>query len=161
MEPRQRHIGNLSKRASTPKGLTLVEVLIVVGIVAMISSFGLLSSSQSRQQARIAAEGVQLQQELRTAQNRSLASYLGRSWAVRCNGASLTTFAFSSTEPEVSPTTYMLPNGFSCSGSAPAIKFMKLTGRPEVATSFTLQLAGQDVQRIDVSMPGTITLVRL
>lgn len=147
---------------SRKPGITVIEVLITLSIVALISAAGVFSYGQSRKQATIAGEGDTLIQIVREVQNRSQVANYGRAWGVFCSQNSYTTFSFTADEPELNPETFSLAPEFSCSTSADAIRFEKLTGIPELAQSnLSLQFRGEAVMRIEVASPGTLTLITL
>jgi prepilin-type N-terminal cleavage/methylation domain-containing protein len=157
MEFRQHFISSLKIQ----KGFTLIEVLIVVGLVSVVAALGLGVLGPMRERAMDEKTGKLVLATLREAQNRSLASENGVAWGVRCDHHNLVEFSYTPTEPEKNPQIIPLPGEYSCTILPGIIRFQKLTGIPEVNSAITLSLGSQSVARIAVEQPGVISLEKL
>ncbi|MFA6553598.1 MAG: type II secretion system protein [Patescibacteria group bacterium] len=142
-------------------GFTLIEVLIVVGIVAVIATFGSMSLAASRERAQTRSTGDSVVQLVREAQSRSMTAQNGRAWGLRCQLNTIILFSYTSTQPELTPETTVLPQGYSCSIEHGPVQFEKLTGASLSATSIVLEVQGHDLSKVDIAISGQITSVNL
>lgn len=78
------------------RGITLLEILVVVGIVAIIAAASVVLSVSSLNQSRISTERDQLIADLRTAQSRSLTGYQDDVWGIYLESGQYTVFKGSS-----------------------------------------------------------------
>lgn len=136
------------------EGFTLIEVLIVVGIVSIVFGFGAATLANSQERAKISSENEKIMQIVRETQNLSLVSEKGKSWGLRCMGNNITRFFY---DPEQTSETITLTQGFSCNTTSD-IRFKKLTNVPSTGdVNITLNFSGKDVKRIEIKSTGTIT----
>lgn len=136
------------------EGFTLIEVLIVVGIISIVFGFGTVAIAKSQEHAKISSESEKIMQIVRETQNLSLVSEKGKSWGLRCMGNNITRFYY---DPEQTSETIRLTQGFSCSTTSD-IRFKKLTNVPSVGDVYIiLNFTGKDVKRIEIKNTGTIT----
>ncbi len=133
-------------------GITLIELLVAIGIAAVIGvvSFLLLQGRPSR--AQLDTTTQQIATLLRDAQNRSVSGLAGASWGVHFANSTSTTPWFSLFKGTYSTTTetarYNLPAALRYATSTLAaggtldVLFAALTGIPSTSTAITLELQG-------------------
>ena len=76
------------------KGVTLIELLITVGILAVVAVIGALSLSSYRERQKLELEGRELATILRDVQNRSLSQESGTPWGIRFVNATSGTYTY-------------------------------------------------------------------
>lgn len=148
MELRQRY-------QLTRPGLSLLEVVLIIGVVAIVASFSVRGYAATQQRSRVTKEANQLVSALREAQSRAQTAQSSQGWNLTCDGDVLRLAPLSGGTPE----TTVLNAGITC--DAANVSFTKLTGLPTSSASFTLRDHGQAVRRVDVSSGGVVTTLSL
>lgn len=141
------------------RGFTLIEIMIVVGITALLGSTVLLSFSSYRQRQVLENSARTIVAVLRDAHQRAVNHEAGKEWGVHFEkglGGGRDYYAFFSGPMYLSPAQLtFLPNPViftdPASGSKEVI-FEKLTGLPSVAITVTIALIS------DSSISKTITV---
>lgn len=140
-------------------GFSLVEVLVVVGIVAGLATYGWVTIAQSRTRTVATRAGEETVSAVREVQNWAMAAHAGRGWGLRCDNGILTRFSFTDTQPMLDQTVLPMRTGFTCDMNPGEVKFSKLTGIPFAApVNLTVVYGGQALKRIMINGPGVITL---
>lgn len=134
-----------------------MEVLIVIGLVAVLSAIGTMSLARSREHAQRNGAAATVVSIVKDAQSRAVTAVDGKAWGVRCQGNAVVVFAYTSTQPEVTPEQHALPAGISCTVGSGDVRFEKLTGTPDGADMITLHAGTEAVSRIDVTTSGSVT----
>ena len=149
MELRQRH--QLIKRS----GFSLIEVLLVMGVLGIITAVSFTGYVSARRRAAIAKEASGAETVIRQAMHRALTARNGQNWGVVCQGDRLQTFSYTPvtrTDAEIT----RLASGVRCQGNA-EVRFQKLVGVPETASTFVMQADGNAFRQIDISLAGVVT----
>ncbi len=129
------------------KGFTLLELLIYVGILALIGGIGLVSFVNSRNVRDLTNSGQQVISILRLTQTKTLAGEDNSSWGVilEASGYILfrgTTYASASfTQSFNLPSNIEITN-ISLAGGGQEVVFNRLDGRTNQAGSFDLRVIG-------------------
>ncbi|MFA6099236.1 MAG: type II secretion system protein [Patescibacteria group bacterium] len=140
-------------------GFTLMEVLLVVGIVAALAAYGWVSLAQSQTRTAATRAGEEMAGAVREIQNWAMTSHAGRGWGLRCDSGIPTSFSYTETQPLLDQTIIPMRSGFSCTMDPAEIRFSKLTGTPLGApANLEVYYNGQAVKRIEINSPGIITL---
>ncbi len=147
------------------KGFSLVEILIVIGITAVIGVVVLTSLTGRRHRVELENTARQIATLLREAQSRSMSQDSSTSWGVHFENSTTTAAfyeLFSGTVYSTSSVVghYRLPNivRFATSsvpsGSSSTVIFAQITGLPSASTTISLELvagpggvAGPNVSR--------------
>src|SRR3989338_4569773 len=149
-----------------PKGFTLIEVLLVIGVMALVVGIGFMSLSGARQTAVLDGTARHMVAVLRNAQARAIAEQAKANWGVRFAGVAAGDdyYALWSGEEFVTATStvYLSPIlEFSdpVAGAVKDVRFTKLTGIPAASASVTVRLArNPGVNRtIVISSQGAIS----
>jgi len=146
-------------------GFTLAEVLIVVGLIAIIGLGGFLSLSRFRQEQEIRLASKSMVGFLRDVQSKAINQESGTEWGVRFDspaGGRGAYMLFSGPMFVAASTTVTLPSSveFSdpASGSSKDTVFEKITGLPDSAASVTIRLIGNtsSTKTITINAQGAI-----
>lgn len=146
-------------------GFTLIEILISVGIIALIGSLGLVSFIGSR---RIRDLNVGTQSALavmRLAQSKTLAAEGGEPWGVHLESDKYTLFPAqnSFSVMTASNTVYILPStleiaNISLAGGGQDIIFQRITGKTAQSGAFELRVkSGADLALITIGASGEVS----
>jgi prepilin-type N-terminal cleavage/methylation domain-containing protein len=136
------------------KGFSLIEILIVVGIVVLIASFGALNLFRYQHLSTLKRSSEAIVIFLRDAQSRSINQYNGQRWGVRfVNPVSGSGFyemfsgGFYASTSVV--TRVILPRKLQfflpSSGSSSTVVFDNLTGLPNTMLTINLGIVGNSV----------------
>lgn len=153
MELRQRHF--LTARA----GFSLTEVLVVVGVLAIVVGISASGAVAARQRASYSKEASVAETTIRQAQQRALTAREGENWGVSCKTNHLQLFSFTSigaTDREI----MTFHSGVTCQPGS-EVRFTKLTGTAEADATFTLRANNRAFFQIQASVPGVITTATL
>ncbi len=129
------------------KGFTLLELLISVGILALIGTLSLVSFINSRNIRDLVTSGQNILSVLREAQSRTLAREDNSVWGTRLEQNRFILFRGSSFAASTSTQTYNLPSGIeivniNLSGGGQEITFGRLDGRTLQTGSFEVKIRG-------------------
>jgi len=148
MELRQRH-------SITRSGFTLTEVLIVIGILAVIVGVSVSGLMTSRERAAQSKDALLMQSAVTQAQQRAQTAREGRGWGVECQSNHVQLFSFNSTTVDYREQTDFR-SGVACSTTGSQVRFTKLSGQPVAETVFTLAAHGKLYRKISITQPGLI-----
>ena len=148
------------------RAFTLIELLIVIGIIVIISGVTVVSLVGRRNTGDLTNTASQIAILLRQAQNDSLSQKSGMSWGVHFENATATApfYAFfSSTTYSASNVTgyYRLPNTVGyltstlSSGSSLNITFSQIAGTASASTSIGLYLISQPSSQSVISIASS------
>lgn len=143
------------------KGFSLVEALLVIGIVGAVAGMSAQAVVRSRQRAALTTESEIVLQALREVQSRSLTAHGGSTWGFTCAGSAWQRFALDGDGAEVGRETFPIASPQRCTISQPDVRFAKLTGIPAVDVAITITSPGVGEKRIAVIAPGTFALTTL
>jgi prepilin-type N-terminal cleavage/methylation domain-containing protein len=149
MELRQRHC------VTFRPGFSLTEVLLVMGIVAVVAAISTAGIVSARQRAGQTKEVTAAETLIRQAQQRALTAREGKSWVVRCDTTHLQTFVSPANEADKRGA-ITFESGVTCQPGT-SVHFKKLTGLAESEASFVLRAKGQSFYRIQISAAGIIS----
>lgn len=136
------------------RGVTLIELLIVVGIIAVTSGMSLIGYNRFQENQSVRVAAAQLGTDLRQTQQKVLSGEKPSGWCAGANDrlaswrlrfTSSTTYQLigvCSSGSTTTDKTVTLPNNASCSGAGcttQAIDFSVLTGAADAAETFTVQ----------------------
>ena len=132
------------------RGFTLIELMIVIGIIAVLGIVSLISLRGSKNMADLTGTAKLVASSLRQAQSQSVSGYQGVPWGVHFDNATNTTPFFALFYSSYATTTvvsrYALPLDvqFSASSVSPGsfvnVIFASISGIPSASTSITLNL---------------------
>lgn len=133
-------------------GFTLIEILVVVSVIAILSTIGLATLFGRRNRAGLESATSQIAATLREAQNRSVARENLASWGVHLDNGTSTAPFYALFYNTYSTSTVLIRQIFSnfvgyatssiASGASQEITFAQITGLPSASTSIILQLTG-------------------
>jgi len=123
----------------------------------MLAAAGTMSLARSREHAQQTGASTTVASIIKDAQSRSVTAMDGKAWGVRCQNDTVIMFAYTATQPELTPESYVLPNGVNCTIGAGDVRFEKLTGLPDGADSITLFTGVGTVSRVEVTSSGAIS----
>ena len=151
------------------KSFTLVEVLVVVGILAIISTAGFVELSLFKSRHSFDLDFEAITEAIQTAQGKALQQEGGTAWGIRFNnstttagtyqifqGSSYSTSSVVDSEPLSSATVYVNPP----SGFYIDVVFSARTGIPTSGTATTIVIqrnGGSDIYTITISASGRIS----
>lgn len=126
-------------------GFTLIEILLVVGILTLIGAVSIASFVNSRNVRELNTSGQNLLSVLRLAQSRVLAGEGSDTWGVRLEQARYILFQGTDFASSGTTTIYTLPDNLeivniNLSGGGQEVVFKKLTGETEQAGTFDLRI---------------------
>jgi len=137
------------------RGFTLIEILLTLGIIAVIAAVTTLSLSGRRNTTLLTDTSQQIGTLLRQAQSDSMTQSKGATWGVHLDNTTATTpwysLFYTSNSSYASSTEaghYALPAGICYatssvgSGSTVNIIFSSVSGLPSATATITLQLMG-------------------
>lgn len=146
-----------------PRGITLVEVVVVIGIVVIIAVLGFPFASTFENARRFEVAGDEMMATLRRAQGRAAVGEGGSAYGVHFvagTAASYTLFrgnSFSGRD-ESYDEVYELPGtvtlAFSFAGGGSDVVFLPLRGRTANAGTLTLTGTAAEERRITVNAEG-------
>jgi prepilin-type N-terminal cleavage/methylation domain-containing protein len=132
------------------KGFTLIELMIVIGIIAVLGIVSLISLSGPKNAADLTNTAKLVASSLRQAQSQSVSGYQGVPWGVHFENATATTPFFAlfytsyASATVVSRYTLPLDVQFAASSVSPGsfvnVLFASISGIPSASTSITLNL---------------------
>lgn len=152
------------------KGTTLIELLIVIGIIGILASVTFLSLFGARKQNDLNGTSQNIAALLREARSRSVAQSLSTSWGVHFENSTATSpfyALFFSAEygPTVTIGYYRLPSsvGYASlsipSGSFKEVTFSQLNGLASVSTSVSIYLLASPTNSstINIASSGAVS----
>jgi len=145
-------------KQSSQKGLTMIELLVVIGILAVCSVGATAVLAKSRARSVLSTEASRFADTLLETQHMAITAQQGKTWAISCSGSTWQRYGYTEEIPDPTPEIHTFDGRMHCTASAPEIRFHKLTGMPESPITFTLSLDGTAV--ISVSQVGTVTVTQ-
>lgn len=148
------------------KGLTLIELLIVIGILVLIGTVGIVSLSGYRSRQDLDLSARRIVNALRDAQQRAITQEAESQWGIRFQGVDSGKdlfHLFSGPSFTAATSTYDLPPTieFADLGGNKTLDvvFSKLTGLPTSTAEVKIRLAGDTsvTQTISVSSAGRVS----
>lgn len=146
-------------------GFTLLEILISVGIIALIGSLGLVSFISSRRTRDLNVETQSVLAILRLAQSKTLSAEGGEPWGMHLESDKYTLFPAQNSFNAVtaSNTVYILPStleiaNISLSGGGQDVIFQRISGRTPQSGTFELRVkSGVDSALIAIGASGEVS----
>lgn len=144
-------------------GFTLLELLLVVGIIGILSTSIVLNGLGYRNRQALDLAAQQMAASIRDAQNRSVSQQDGLAWGVYFNNVSSTDSytvfsggSYSASEnrfvtPLDSPVEFTIPSA----GTTSSIVFAQVSGLPSTSTSVTIT-NGSASTTITISANGQV-----
>lgn len=156
------------------RGVTLIELLIVVGIIAVTSGMSMVGYNRFQENQSVRVAAAQLSTDLRQTQQKALSGEKPSGWCTSGTLASWRLIFISTTQYDLrsvcsdattrTDKTVSLPNNTSCSDAGcntQAIDFLVLTGAADAAETFTVQrvFPGRTVSNsVQVNQAGAVLL---
>jgi len=151
------------------KGFTLIEVMIVIGVVAVLTTVVVMNLSGYRGSLNLKLTAREIVAALRDTQQKSISQENGLSWGVNFLNSSSDTDSykvFSASSTTGVQKVLTLRNGIvfvdPSDGSAKEISFTKITGRPQAGAFLIIIAKSDDIGDrilIEVSAQGRITYI--
>ena len=139
------------------KGFSIIELIIVIGIIASLGMMGLVSFTGLRNRSQLTSSGQEALSVLRTAQAKTLAQEEGFSWGVHL--ASDKFILFKGTDFSASTTTqeYILPSileiaDINLNGGGQDVLFNKITGATGQYGTFSVQVKNSPSTKIPIAI---------
>lgn len=152
---------------SSKKGFTTIELLIVIGFIAVLGVVVLVSLVGRRSRLEFDNTVKQIATLLREAQSRSMAQASSTEWGVHFENSTTTTPSYALFATSYATSTrigyYRLPQSVRYATSSVAegesldVTFAQITGLPSTSTSITLELttSGGGTSGPSVTRPGS------
>lgn len=147
------------------KGVTLAELLIVIGLVAILGTTALINLYGRRSGSEIGATTQKIATLLREAQSRAVAGEKGEEWGVHFNNSVTTRPFYALFYGTYAPHTvvgyYSLPGGIAYAsssiapGSTKEVRFSVGSGVASASTSITIVLTAQSASSSTISVASS------
>ncbi|MFY9463430.1 MAG: type II secretion system protein [Candidatus Sungiibacteriota bacterium] len=142
------------------KGFTLIELVIVVGIMALVGTLAFVSFATSRRVRYVAVSGQNALSVLHTAQARAVAGEDGAPWGVRLEPARFIIFSGASFFGALTTTVYTLPAtveiaNIVLAGGGQEVVFHRLDGRTNQLGTFDVRAIGSASQIFSVTIDSS------
>lgn len=148
---------------TTKSGFTIFELIIVIGIIAVISLFTISFAPQTINRVELYTTTKEIAQAIKSSQNNSKNNFQNQNNGIYFTNQNYTTFSGNSYNPlnETNQTTE-LPSGVSISNiqlseSSTTIIFEKFTGTPDTTGTITIANAN-NYTTISLDTNGLITV---
>ncbi|PJE74492.1 MAG: hypothetical protein COV01_00440 [Candidatus Taylorbacteria bacterium CG10_big_fil_rev_8_21_14_0_10_41_48] len=129
-------------------GFTLVETLVVVGIISIISAISLTSLASLSRNEALSANASALAARLRDARARTLASVGGMQYGVYIATTSITFFTGSSYDPSTSTNdVFALSRYVNASSSIQSVVFERVTGNSSASGTIEMFLLSDSAKK--------------
>lgn len=145
---------------SMRRGFTLIELVVVIGVMALVGTLALVSFVNSRRVRDLAASGQNVLSVLRVAQGKSLAGESGVPWGVRLEASRFILFSGASFAGSPTTTAYALPasveiTNIALAGGGTEAVFRRLDGRTDQPGSFDVRVIGSTGQLFSVTLDAS------
>lgn len=145
----------------TQKGFTLIEILVVLGISAILATGGFLSLSGLRRQESLRLSAESMVAFLRDAHQRSVSQEGGLGWGVHFENSATgrdSYWRFSGSDSTAAVDRIALPSGVELETASSEVSFSKLRGLPDAAAIVKIRLSNDSAsfRTITINEQGTI-----
>ena len=141
----------------TAAGFTLIELIIVVGIIGLLMLVAVPTFNAMRDNVALKNSSQQIVSTLRLAQNRAITSQGGVQHSVQFTTNSFIIFGGTAGSPTYS-TTYPLTGGIQILSGGTTVTFARLTGTT-AATTIQVGFSSTKKQDIKIDATGNITIL--
>lgn len=145
-------------KQSSQKGLTMIELLVVIGILTICTVGATAVLAKSRMRSALSTEASRFTDTILETQHMAITAQEGKAWAISCSGSTWQRYGYTEEMPDPIPEMHPFDGRMHCTASAPEIRFHKLTGMPESPITFTLSL--DETAVISVSQVGAVTVTQ-
>lgn len=144
----------------SPKGFTLLEVAISVGIVVLIGTISLVSFINSRNVRDLTTSGQNVLSVLRLAQSKTLGGEDNAQWGVRLEQSQFILFRGATYSGSTLTQAYAIPSSIeivniNLSGGTSEVVFRRLTGQTDQSGSFDVRVRGSSSQTFPVTVDSS------
>jgi prepilin-type N-terminal cleavage/methylation domain-containing protein len=158
-----RNMAGMKRATENPDrrgGFTLVELVIVVGVMGVIGALAMASFGASRRARDVLTSGQNVLSVLATAQARAAAGEGGIEWGVRLEQGRAILFGGMSYGSSASTTIYAMPSGVQISnialaGGGQEIVFRRLDGMTDQSGTFEIQATGSVSQAFPITVDAS------
>jgi len=139
------------------KGFTLIEIIIVIGIIGLLASISMNAYTNSKSHENLQTSTLGLVEAVRHAQSNAQSGKLDSSWGVKLNPSEVVVFKGSSYTARDSSLDQLLglPSGVVVTGLS-EIVFSKIIGNTTNTGTITVT-SGSEIKNITINEKGTIT----
>lgn len=135
---------------------TLVETLVVIGIIVLISSISLVSIASLSKREALASNAAALATRLRDARARTLASVGGMQHGVAIATSTVTFFRGGVYDPaSTTNDVFNLSNYVAASSSLSTVVFQRITGNASASGTITMFLLSDSSQKRTITVQSS------
>lgn len=139
------------------QGFTLIELVIVLGLMAVIGALAFASYATSRRVRDVVANGQNALSVMRTAQTRAIAGQDNTLWGVRLEANRFILFSGAAYAGSLATTIYTLPAtveiaNIALAGGGQEVVFHRLDGRTDQSGTFDVRAIGSASQIFSVTI---------
>lgn len=143
------------RRHTSTRGFTLIEILISVGVIAILVAVSAAAFSTFMKKDGVVGGSAALAAAIRDARARTLASVEGSRYGVKIDSDRFTVFKGAAYSAENADSPFLFARGVVASTSIPVIVFTRLTGLPSASGIIDVQLSSDPDHRETVRVEGT------